>query len=274
MRRLLSGSVVFSWALLLALPALGGTYLPDAGDLPKAVDEIDPDTSSDHIIREYVGALQSTTIDVFCPGTNVKVGTLDFEFAGYKGRRATDPAGANTIGGAAIRGGFKLDPGFMLMDGYKLRWLQTYIDTGPETVDGSPFYPEFGIAGIDADLYDVPFDLLTTDITVSFESALVCVDCADQNQVKYLGSFLWSYTIASGVVTASGPSNWGPPTQSFLDTIDANTSLMLEEGCCIKKAPSLSSQGATVLVLVLLTLGTLASGRILEPTRCRASRWS
>lgn len=226
------------------------SFLPAEADLPKAVNEIDPNTASDHIIRDYVGGLITYTQDVRCPVSgcnfpaNTKVGTLNFDFAAYTGIRSSDnPLDPDTIGGAAIRGGFTFDAEFALKPDYKLRWLQVFREIVPgqpdnKEVDGDPFYPIFSITGIDAPLYDVPFDLLTRDITLSFESALVCVDCTDENQVKYIGSFLWGYSIADGIVSGSAPSSWGAPTASFIETVNANyPDVKLSEGCCIRKVP-------------------------------------
>jgi hypothetical protein len=124
-------------------------------------------------------------------------------------------------------------------------------------VDGDPFYPDFTKTGIDAFLYDVPFDLLTRDITLVFESALVCVECSDMNNVKYIGSFLWGYSINNGVVTANNPSNWGAPTQSFIDTVeDAFPAIDLEAGCCVEipEPASLWLMPAGLIVLILVRI--------------------
>lgn len=252
-------------ALVLGASAAAAlSYLPDAADLPKAVNEIDPDTTSDHIIREYVGGAANYSWDVFCPeevgicpfGPD-KVGTITLDFGAYKGRRNGDPAGANTVGGAAIRGGFQLADGVQLCDECpELRWLQTVRNTDgegntEEHVDGSPFYPVFGIDGIDADLYDVPYRMLTEDWRVVFESLLICVDCNE-----YLGSFLWGYEIAGGVVTPTAPQLWGAPTQSFLDTVEAAyPDLDISEGCCMIPEPS-------TLNLVLIGIIALAVRRV------------
>jgi len=235
-------AVAFGMAVSVAAPVLGGHYLPVAGDLPKAVNAIDPDTASNHVIGEYVGGLTVYQEDVYCPDDlTTKVGTLDFEYAAYKGWRSTDPAGTNTIGGAAIRGGFDLDPDFMLAPGCELRWLQVFFENGSAdgTVDGSPLYPSFGIAGIEADLYDVPFDLLTTDINVSFESALVCVKSDTQEIKAYMGSFLWGYEISGGVVTAGSPAFWSSEvTMLFKDAVaEEYPGVTLTQGCCIIPEP-------------------------------------
>lgn len=252
-------------------PALAANikFLPDADELPKGTQSIQPDDTRNDILRSYVGDKIRFEQDVECPVSgcnfpaNTKIGALHFDYAAYTGiREEDDPMDPDTIGGAAIRGGFIFDDSFQLKDGYKLRWVQTFTETLPgqpptETVDSgsdSPLYPDFTLAGVDALLYDIPFDLLTRDITITFESALVCVDCDDQNDIKYIGSFLWGYSIMSGTVTAQEPGLWGPPTQSFINTVEEKFSdIDLEPGCCVEKVPEPDNARVSIAVLLIIS---------------------
>ena len=106
-------------AVLAAAQGRAATYLPDAGDLPKTLKDIDATVGNDLTITSYVTppGLKNVQSDVKCPAAgcnfpaNTKIGIFDFDYAGYRGTLKVN-ADSFDFAGAILRGGFILDPGF------------------------------------------------------------------------------------------------------------------------------------------------------------------
>lgn len=243
-------------AVLAATAAKSATYLPNAADLPKTLMNIDGNVATDLTINSYLTppGLKNFKSDVKCPvaGCNfpagTKIGIFDFDYAGYRG---TFKSGTDTFdfAGAIIRGGFILDPKFVIKPDWKLRWLQTRVETGPdagnpaEIVDGTPFYPDFPINGVTTALFDAPgrvFGLTTRKVT--YESFLVCVDCSDQTNVKYIAGLTWGFDLTKaaganpGTLALLDLTFLNVPTQKYRDLVKA-AGLDLEAGCCLSVVP-------------------------------------
>lgn len=238
-------------AILVATYRLASaSFLPDEADLPKTLKDIQPGTGNDVTVQHYVDKkVQHYDADVYCPGEDEKIGSLSFDASPYTGKFGQ--SGANdSFMGMLIRGGFTFDSGYQVCDGYTMRWLQ-YVNTSNETfngvaqaarsfIDGSPLYPDFATAGVDALLWDAPGRGTGagewSSITWRAESALVCYD--GKSSLKYIGSFFWGFDIATanGVtsVTGSYPNGWSPGlTQGFKDQFGKDyRGWTLEEGCC------------------------------------------
>jgi hypothetical protein len=219
------------------------------------VNKIDANSKPDNIINEYVGRVQPFGVDVFCPDTNMKVGRLSFDFVGFKGERIDDPN--FDTGGAIIRGGFLLSRNADIKDGHGLAWIQTYVrntstsagfpqvdSPKPENGPRSPFYPRHPTPGVSAPLFDLPNDRQTVSEIWLFESALVCYEVAKPENIQYLGSFQWSYSLdGKGGVMVSAPHNWSStPSVTWFRAVNTfPTKLNVTQGCCLEATPGPSS---------------------------------
>jgi hypothetical protein len=229
--------------------------LPTEAELPKKLSEIDATVGSTTSINAYVHQKRKDySTDVFCGAT--KVGKLEFQSSAYTGD--FDGGNLNDFGGFIIRGGFKLAPGFTVMPGATMRWLQVVTTSnekqnnsnvaGRRFVDGSPFYPDFPIAGYAASLFDAPGRSMNNgagwqNLTWRAESALVCVDEV-KKKIFYMGAFTYGFDITTNVrtqaVTGTYPGGWGAGvTQGFKDQFAAEYgNYTLEAGCCVVPEPA------------------------------------
>lgn len=237
------------------------TYLPEPGDLPKTFAQIQPSSGGTQKVESYEDqGVRPYTADVFCPAQccpdcpgckpGIKIGSLDFEYSPFKGDHGAGPL---SMGGALLRGGFKIAGGLDICPNYTLRWLQYYKQTGylnKEKIDGNPCYPQHPVAGVTVPLVDFPYDAFSLGaIKVEFESALVCCDLAGK-KACYIGSFWWGYenkVAPANSVTGIYPWGWTPGlTQAFKTQFALEyADWTLVEGCCIIPEPT------TMIILAL-----------------------
>ncbi len=234
-------------AVLLHPTSAQGGFLPTPDKLPININKIEPNAATDKILQAYVGDIIPFQRDVFCPGTKTYIGQLNFDFAGWTGTREVTIDGKLVVvdvGGAIIRGGFILGPDSQIVDGFGLRWLQTVKITPPGSLHvdpdktgkpPGPFYPLFPTKGVNVPLFDPPNVFQTETLTFNFESAVVCVDIKNPNNVQYLGSFQWGYRINKDKVTPEAPHDWmEKPTDNWFAAIKNDfPDLKVTQGCCI-----------------------------------------
>ncbi|NQT21068.1 MAG: hypothetical protein HQ592_15275 [Planctomycetes bacterium] len=229
-------------------------------------------------INEYTEAKTSHSWDVVCPQNNVTFGTVEFQYAPFKGD--FDGGNDKDFMGAIINGGFKKtkDP-CELIPGTTFRWLQHIIvdsdknEHDDDKIDGSPLYPNFTMAGFTATLFDAPGrGTPFYDETLSWlaESALVCVN---GKNISLIGSFLWGFDIVTkdGNTTVEGdpPSLWSSYVTSSLksqfQSEYGGAGWTIKQGCCCVPTP-----GALALLLVgVVMVGGLRVRRAAEARRRR-----
>lgn len=179
---------------------------------------------------------------VNCP--DCLVGTVKFDYDTYTGKPG------NADGGAALSGGFYIDPGVTLAPGRTLGWVQMVIATRagandwginpansatfPDALPGDPRYPFTTTAATPPNPPGVPTlgyqDFPGRNYAGGAQSwlaelALVCFGPVDANgfvQAYVLDSFLWGFgvTVAPNGITATPPGFWGPATGTFLNTMN------------------------------------------------------
>lgn len=160
-------------------------------------------------------------------------------------------------GGAALAGGFFMNPGVRRKEGFQLGWVQTVIDntaTGgnawnlpaanagrfPDANPGPKTYPNQAVfvrlpPGMNPTLgyTDYPERNLNVEQTWMAELGLVCIadtpDAQGFREVRVIGTIRWGFEIdhmapaARGIedVHASSPvGTWGNPTQPYLNTLN------------------------------------------------------
>ena len=142
--------------------------------------------------------------------------------------------------------------------------MQTRVENGPdkgnpaEIVDGSPFYPEFPINNVTTPLFDAPGRVFgETTRTVTYESFLVCVDCTNQNTVKYIAGLSWGFSLTKavnqnpGTIALLALTFLDAPSQTYRDLVKA-AGLDLQAGCCITQVPL-----PPPLLLLLFGMGSI-----------------
>jgi len=265
--------------------ALEGGGPPPLGDPPIEL-------GSGAWVRTKIGNTITYDADVKC-GTK-KIGTLHFEYYLWKGN-STSNNDPNNIGGAAMAGGFQLDPEStcVLEDGWIWGFVQTVSATPPGAnvwgaaadewfVDSAnrtdPDYP-FEQPGYTHGFQDFPWRVLAAPAdSWNGELALVCKNLTTK-EMKIMGSLLWGFQITAAGDVEEGtlpnfgsPNFWGPPSQNFIDTVLKDwtgvdfSAWSVAAGCCCDpdKIPTLSQWG-------LISFGLLLLGAMYLTVRRRGS---
>jgi hypothetical protein len=185
------------------------------------------------------------------------VGTIKFDYDTFLGKGANPTRGGASLSG----GFYLNSNNFAVMPGYTLEWVQTVFSTrsgqnnwginpatnGGEFPDATPkdraanptFAPSYalittaqnppnGIGAPTLGFQDTPsrgFANGTQNWLA--ELGLVCIantpNAQGVRQVDVIDSFLWGFTLTAGTIAVQDdpPSLWGPPTASFLNTLNS-----------------------------------------------------
>lgn len=192
--------------------------------------------------------------DVFDYEKNIAAGQIKFDYDNYYGLTN----GGNSRGGAGLSGGYFMNNGVRVKQGFRLRWTQTVTATFtggdgiadwnlpdmnagryPDADPTSPHYI-FETAAVNPanmvptlGFQDFPARTFANgNQTWEAELGLTCYANTPNDlgytEARVVGSFIWGFdlnglptaTPGIGNVGAELPFGWGAPTQGYLDTLN------------------------------------------------------
>jgi hypothetical protein len=244
MKRFVRTVMLAVGAIIAWLPIAQATPTTDQQPPPNFGRFLNPPSRSRNVFRYLVPAPTEFDRQVTCG--NLVCGEIRFDYAPYLGK----PNGM-TRGGAVLSGGFYLAPGLMLAPGDRLAWVQTVVATRsgenawginpaagpfefPDASRTSPAYPFTNTAAPPPTppgrptlgFNDAPSRRFVNGNQFWLaELGLVCIDGSVKGvtQAFAIDTFLWGFRVDTNpnTIVSIGPAAFGPPTRSYLATLNS-----------------------------------------------------